>query len=617
MRNNNNNNNNNNKEEEEETRDDDEKEKVVMDDEALVLPVYIRMWAVSTFLRVVTRFALELVYNPAVAVAACVAFCLPQTPLAVLVGLGVRIFALIASLPHIHNSQHWCLQTDIAMFVAVLAVLVKRRGVMTRRLGASAFTRTEALEIAKTASATIRIQLICFYGSAALLKLNTAFLDSRFSCATIYMTALLEHHVPSSVLASMPSLPALVYATAPALVFLVEAVIPPMLIWTPRSGLAFTALFHWAIAVTPRPNNIASFGVSTMPRLLLLVPEHAAIVRTARTMLQPGWTAASCIGLIALTMAMQPTWRIDASVPICAAMVAIVAIASIVSSSPPKRQTESVAAKPSSIGWLLRIVAFVYAFLAVPSGMFEVGNASPFSCLRKHGGTNNWILPTGIVQELFADETPESIMGEAFGGGIVRIEATNASHLTGPLGLQFPGLLSGHTPGTVELLQRGGHSGKQWSPNGYASAVGNRPPGKPKIFQHGASSSGAPFAPYTVQAAEMRRLIRHSRSRYPLDEFDIAGAMLPGVEGDEMWRMSAVKTRFLIRRRFDASGNELLTCTDPVTEDDCDEWTRAVLLTPPTNRLIAMLFRKILLQMPVVITPEMAGPHRLIHCTGE
>ena len=117
----------------------------------------------------------------------------------------------------------------------------------------------------------------------------------------------------------------------------------------------------------------------------------------------------------------------------------------------------------------------------------------------------------------------------------MRIEATNASHLTGPLGLQFPGLLSGHTPGTVELLQRGGHSSKQWSPNGYASAVGNRPPGKPKIFQHDASSSGAPFAPYTVQAAEMRRLIRHSRSRYPLDEFDIAGAMLPGVELRTMW----------------------------------------------------------------------------------
>ena len=99
---------------------------------------------------------------------------------------------------------------------------------------------------------------------------------------------------------------------------------------------------------------------------------------------------------------------------------------------------------------------------------------------------------------------------------------------------------------------------------------------------------------------------------------DIEGAILPGVDGDELWRATAVKTRFVLRRRFDAAtGNESITCVDLETEEPCDAWTHAVLLSPPTNRWLPMFFRKLLLQMPAVIVPEFVGPHRLVHCTGQ
>ena len=578
--------------------------------EELILPVFVRMWAVSTFMRVTTRPGVELLYNPVVAGVACIAFGLPMQPLAVLLAFSVRIFALVSSCPYIHDSQHWCLQTDIAVVVVLIAALMKRRG------NVSAFSHAESLEIAQKASATIRMQFICFYASAALLKFNTAFLDARFSCATIYLIALLERFVPASVLASMPSLAATVFAAAPALIFLVEAVVPFMLVWMPRMGLAFTALFHWAIAVTPPPNDIASFGVQTMPRLLLLVPEPAAAARTVHKLVEPGKIALAITGFVGITMALQPTWRIDFAVPVCAAMVALVTIAAI-SSAPLRAQRRY--PRLSASGAFLTFVAFVYAFVLPPMGMLDVGNASPFSSLRKHGGSNHYVLPTGVMQEMFVDSTPDTVYGEVFGGGIVRIEATNASHLTGPLGLQYPGMSGGHTPGTVALLREGGHSGNQWSPNGYASAIGNRPPRRPEsFFESGLDSEeGAPFMHYTLPAAEIRRVIRDACSRHPAEAFDIEGAVLDGVDGDEEWRAYSEKSRFIIRRRFDDDGSETLSCVDPESEALCDAWTSAVLLSPPSNHVVAVFFRRLLLQMPLPILSKTAGAHRLVHCTGQ
>ena len=59
------------------------------------------------------------------------------------------------------------------------------------------------------------------------------------------------------------------------------------------------------------------------------------------------------------------------------------------------------------------------------------------------------------------------------------------------------------------------------------------------------------LTPYTIAAAEMRRVIRHARSRHPQEDFDITGALLPGVVGDEKWRATASETDFILRRRFD------------------------------------------------------------------
>ena len=64
-----------------------------------------------------------------------------------------------------------------------------------------------------------------------------------------------------------------------------------------------------------------------------------------------------------------------------------------------------------------------------------------------------WFLPANLLQTAFGNASaypPDAtLMGEVFGGGIVRIESTNCSHLTGPAGADFPGELIEHTEGQL------------------------------------------------------------------------------------------------------------------------------------------------------------------------
>ena len=79
-------------------------------DATAFIAAYVRLWAFCTFTRVFFRSGKELVYNSYVAAAVVPSFLLPTQPLALLCGFGVRIFAMLSSLPYLHDSQHWCLQ---------------------------------------------------------------------------------------------------------------------------------------------------------------------------------------------------------------------------------------------------------------------------------------------------------------------------------------------------------------------------------------------------------------------------------------------------------------------------------------------------------------------------
>ena len=166
------------------------------------------------------------------------------------------------------------------------------------------------------------------------------------------------------------------------------------------------------------------------------------------------------------------------------------------------------------------------------------------------------------------------------------------------------------------------------------SKIGNHPP-RHDQFNNGINNQGLngrsanetvtdniqhTFTRYTIAAPEMRRVIRNARSRHPLEDFDISGALLPGVVGDEKWRATASEADFILRRRFDERGIESMSCmtkTDEDGEEPCDDWVHSVLLAPATNHIFTRLMRALLLQMPDPILMLDDGSHRLMHCMGE
>ena len=81
-----------------------------------------------------------------------------------------------------------------------------------------------------------------------------------------------------------------------------------------------------------------------------------------------------------------------------------------------------------------------------------------------------------------------------------------------------------------------------------------------------------------------------------------------------MWRAEAAAARFVLRRSFDG-GAERLSCVDPETDDPCASWVSDRLLAPATDRLFAVLMRRVLLQMPFPIVREIIGDNRLVVCT--
>lgn len=268
------------------------------------------------------------------------------------------------------------------MVAALLAALARRR----RRPGVAVtagLSREEAVSIAEATTAIVRWQFIVFYAAAAFFKFNSGFMHHRFSCAPIYVLQLVERQLGADTLRRLPAAVEALTAAAPTLILFVETLIPILLVLEIRSGLVFAALFHWMIAVTPPPNNIGTFGMSTLPRFLLMVPDHDAAAAAVASLARPGATSLIVLAVAAATTALQPmTYLIspDATDFLCGALVALVVIASVRSSPAPRSGT-----RPGAIGWALRAYAVFYGFIGIPLGLIDMGSANMFSSLRMHG----------------------------------------------------------------------------------------------------------------------------------------------------------------------------------------------------------------------------------------
>lgn len=180
--------------------------------------------------------------------------------------LIVRVYSnTYAVFPNAWESLYWCAQTDLALLTSL--VLQMRR---SSTLNIFPDQRTDA---AADATRVMQWQIAGWYLSAAVFKLNTSFLDHRYSCASPYVAQLLAAYLPPSLASAAELAPIVAYA--PALVLIGEGTLSVALVaaaagrggrFAAPLGVCLALLLHLMIALTPPPNNIGAFSVIMVAR---------------------------------------------------------------------------------------------------------------------------------------------------------------------------------------------------------------------------------------------------------------------------------------------------------------------------------------------------------------
>jgi hypothetical protein len=432
----------------------------------------------------------------------------------------------------------------------LLHVLVSREGPASQPLGE-----------------TTRRMLGVFYVFAGGWKLNTSFLDYRYSCASTYFAQLIDAYVPLLGLAPSAELVALAVQASPWLTLVLECSVGVTMLLadlSPRWGylaLVLASALHLGIDITPKPNNIASFSHACGIAYMWFAPTGvAAAVQEVKA---SPLVAGACYGTVGaaflgLTIyAQQPellfepgqmsklVWHRDldlhaASHPMltallfralylggsCAATAVDTAtgLPMVTTAKTAGHQQQQPGRASRLVSWVLVATTFSWACLSIVFGVMEMNSPNMFSNVRLQGGSNHLLLPTGLLQQAYyegwqATENP-------FGGGIIRIEATDSTWINGMYPAEYTPVL---TDGTQQLLRDAGHSGRHFNSLITrvvgAFAVPSRPP-------------GSAFVKYTLPAFEVRRLLKEARQHnesFSLEYSHLPGAVCVYLQGNHLF----------------------------------------------------------------------------------
>mmetsp|Transcript_152527 Transcript_152527/g.292074 ORF Transcript_152527/g.292074 Transcript_152527/m.292074 type:complete len:235 (+) Transcript_152527:1-705(+) len=106
---------------------------------------------------------------------------------------------------------------------------------------------------------------------------------------------------------------------------------------------------------------------------------------------------------------------------------------------------------------VLESLFLVYGFIIL--GLADDGPPKPFANIRTHGGSNHYLMPTGLLQEIGEDHP--SWFGRLYAAGVVRVDHTTSEHINS----YFPGEITDVLmPQARELCQIAGHNGREFSP---------------------------------------------------------------------------------------------------------------------------------------------------------
>ena len=411
-----------------------------------------------------------------------------------------RVAMYFQQAPNIWDSCVWACLTDLVLVWSALCC------------------RTEA--VIGECSDTIRIQMGLFYIGAGLWKVNTAFLNPRVSCASIYVASLAAR-LPGAFTPGWLVHHAI--RLAPALTISGELALGVCLVSPSRAlrrcGIVLAAALHYAIVITPFPNQVAAFGVFCFGRLYFVMPAawtsalgecFSAPPASGLARRAAGGALVAASALATSTPGVVVDWCIPAQTLLCligARAIAIDArpaqpqLASVTPPAPPASPPlpPSQAGRAGRAMLLLLTASYVFVFQIV--GIMDISATSPFSQIRQHGGSNHLLLPTSLLQRWAAKMPPGA---STFGGGVVRVTWCTSDYMNA----LYPANLTAELPPRAsELLRAAGHIAHEYGPTVYQMLGAEIRAGIPHWQPPRRGARAVPFPVYTIPALQLRTML--------------------------------------------------------------------------------------------------------------
>ena len=375
-------------------------------------------------------------------------------------------------------------------------------------------------------------------------KVNTSFLDHRYSCAPLFFASIMAAYLPPYIATSHVT--ASVIRAAPMTIVCGELAIAGALLLAAwgrcrgvfastccKVGVVLALCLHLGIALTPPPNNVGAFSVIMAVRLVFFAPRASAQV--LQDTLLPCSGSAIFWSALALGLAYAATalaaWAdnnnatsggigqlgimfykgLDWSVPTFVLIMWIVGGGALRGTATSTTDNTRRHVGISTGGTLLVCLAVIHSLLVTPLGLQDLGGPNMYSNLRMQGGSNHLLLPTALLHDarkraLFSAVAERqyhhssAVLAGAFDGGLVRIENSTSSCINA----LYPGEISTvHSERARKMLRDAGHSGRQFNP-AMGRVLGSwvLPP----------MDTSKPFPRYTVPTLEFRRMIKKIKS---------------------------------------------------------------------------------------------------------
>ena len=423
-----------------------------------------------------------------------------------------------------------------------------------------------------------------------MFKLNSSFLDHRYSCSSPYLAQLLTAYLPES-LAREPQALAPLVRVAPPMVVLGEGVLSGALLAAaagrggraaPALGVGLALLLHLGIALTPPPNNIGAFSVLMAVRLAAFVPPEALVhaLRTPRHATEAAGAAALVLVAAAIAraaaratdgggegsaaaageagqMSIMFVHGVDWSVPTFVLLAGVVlrgmalggagmalggdGMAAAVEAVPPATTASAKSAKSAKSARSATAATAAAADAAADEAR-RAFRRIVTPALVGIAFAHAFIGPILGVQDLGGSIMYSNL--RVLGGSNHLLLPTNLLGLSGPLvrveactsptlNALYPGDFSSvFAPRATALLRAANHSGRQFNfAMGRVLGAWALPP----------PSDADPFVRYTVPAVQLRRMLTEAREA--AEAFELEYTVLDGDAGDEEWRAASTGVR--------------------------------------------------------------------------